>query len=190
MLPLKKINKTHVILSVFGLVILLLIVFFVWPLFIKIKNSSHDLTAQKNEAGILRAQSDQIENFKKVYNDYKSNLEKMEEVFIDPKNPVNFIEFLEATAQISGVNPKISLIKNQQELQERTVAFKITASDDFLKLLDFSERLENGPYLVEILSVSMRQADMELGTDANSDINVSSPGKVDTSFLINAFAKP
>lgn len=170
-------NKTYSALAVFGLIILSLILFFIFPLLLELKNSSGKLLSEKNDAAMLIAQSNEIESFKKAYGGYKPNLEKMEKMFIDPKNPVEFIKFLENAALASGIKSKISLVSNQENPD--TASFQLFSSDDFSKILRFSEKLENGPYLIQIQNVSIKSA----------GIDIFPSGKVDISFLINAFTK-
>lgn len=179
-------NKTYIIIAIWTIIILSLVLLIIWPLLSEIKSNSEELLSGKNDAVILRAQSDQIENFKKAYDDYKSNLEKINKLFVDPQNPVNFIKFLEDTASASSIESKISLVPvaPQKDQSMGIVAFQLSSSDDFLKILHFSEKLENGPYLIEIQSVSIKNAD----TDTSAKNYPS--GKVDAVFLINAFILP
>ena len=171
-------NKIYTTLAAFVLAILSLILFFVYPLWLEVKNNSKKLLSEKNEAAMLIAQSDDVENFKKVYDSYKPDLEKINQLFVDPQNPVEFIKFLEDTAFAFGIMSKISLVP-VPESQEKpdTVSFQIFFNDDFLKILHFIEKLENGPYLIQIQNASIKSA----GSDAS--------GRVDASFLVNAFTK-
>jgi len=177
-----KKDTIYITLAILGFIILSLILFFVWPLFLSIKNNSSALLSGKNDAEILRSQSDQIENFKKVYDNYKPDLEKINQLFIDPKNPVTFIEFLENSATTSFIDLEVSLISDQKE--PSTVIFQLSTTGNFTHILDFSKKIENGPYLIQIKNISMKSADTEAITQGNPS------GKVDANLLISAFIKP
>lgn len=178
--PLLK-NKTYILLAIVTLIVLVLALGFVWPLFLQIQNGSAELVSEKNTAQILRDQSDQIENFKKVHDDYKPNLDKMAGLFIDPKNPVNFIEFLESMAAVSLIEPQISLVSALPD--QPTATFQLSTTANFLNVMDFARRMENGPYLIQIQNVSIKTAQ----TDT---VDKAPTGTVEAKFLILAFVKP
>ena len=176
-------NKIYITAVAFCLAAALLISFFIWPLYIGIKNDSKKLISRRNEAAILQAQSIEVENFKKIYYTYKPNLEKIGQLFIDQKNPAEFIKFLETTAADSGLKVKISLTASSAKEKNDFITFQLFCNDDFLKIMRFSEKLEHGPYLIDIKSFSAKNS----GESAISKNNGS--GKVDANFSINAFTK-
>ena len=174
-------KKTYILLATFGLLILSLILFFIWPLIKEIDHNSQALLMGKNDTVILKMQSDEIENFKKIHKDYQPNLDKMHQLFIDAKNPVGFIKFLEEAASVSSIKPQISLIPNQKD--QNTITFQLSTSGNFLNILDFLKRIENGQYLVEIKNINIKNGDT-----TNTAKNYPS-GRVDATFLINTFSK-
>jgi hypothetical protein len=105
----KNKSKIYIILLIFALVSLFLVIFFIWPLFKEIERNSKDLISAKNNIVTLGAQINETENFKNNYGTYKPNLEKIDQLFIDADNPVDFIEFLENTASSSKITSQISL---------------------------------------------------------------------------------
>lgn len=176
-------KKINISLVIFTLIVAALIVFFIRPLLIKIKTNSEELLSEKNNAAALEIQAKEIENFGKNYPLYKPNLEKIEQLFIDPKNPVDFIKFLEKTASDSQITSKISLLPPPKKGDQNFVAFQFFSSGDFSKMLEFSEKLETGPYLIEIKNLTIKSS-----TEKNTSKNYS-PGKVDAIFLIKTFIK-
>ena len=158
--------------GVFGLIILFLALFLVWPLWNQIQNSSGELSSIKSETAGLQIQNSIIEGFKKDYPNYQKNLEAIATQFTDPQNPVGFITFLETTAKNAGLAPQVSLIENPTSKNSPTLSFQLVCSGSYEKILQFAEALENGPYLAEIESM-----------------NLKGPGNVDATFVINAFTK-
>jgi len=176
-------NKIYIITVFFGLIILSLIVFFIFPSFKKIKSNSDDLFSKKQSISILKNQADQVENFKKKYNEYKPNLEKTDQLFIDLENPVNFIKFLEKTASDSGIESEISLSPYSLKENESSITFQFFSSGNFLKILEFTKAMESGPYLVEIKNLIIKNSEVKNASKNNlSEI-------VDATFLIKAFSK-
>lgn len=167
-------NKIYIILITLVLTAVVLVVFFVWPLLREIKMSSEELLLKKNSIAILRVKASEIENFEKNYFLYEPNLEKIEQLFIDSKDPVDFIEFLERTASNSGITSKISLLPLPAGENQNFISFQFFSTGDFSKILEFSEKLEAGPYLIEIKNLVIKNS-----TNQN----------VDATFLIKAFTK-
>lgn len=167
---------------IFGLAALILVLGVIWPLLAEIKNSSSRLADAKNTIASLQAENTNIENFKKNTVDVAKNLDTANQLFIDPQNPVNVITFLETIARDAGLSAKISLLPNAGQ-KNNTITFQIAATDDFLKLMRFSEKLENSPYLMEIEKISMASAG-NANTSKNSNL-----GNVDAVFTVNTFAQ-
>ncbi len=184
-------NKIYITTIIFGLATLFLILFFVWPLLREIKNNSKNILSEKNNSATLEVQSNEIENFKKNYENYKPNLEKISQLFIDPQNPVDFIKFLEDTAYNSGIKPKISLMPPSQKEKQNVVDFQLFSSGDFLKILNFSEKIENGPYLIEIKNLIIKKQPLGVPAGPAEEKNSKNylSGNVDATFLIETFAK-
>lgn len=176
-------NKIYIIIVFFGLIVLSLIVFFIFPSFKKIKKNSDDLFSKKQSISVLKNQVAQVENFKKIYNEYRPSLEKTDQLFIDLENPVNFIKFLEKTASDSGIESEISLSPYSLKEEESSITFQFFSTDDFLKILKFTKAIESGPYLVEIKNLIIKNSE----TESASKNNLSK--RVDATFLIKAFSK-
>ncbi|OGZ72432.1 MAG: hypothetical protein A2908_03285 [Candidatus Staskawiczbacteria bacterium RIFCSPLOWO2_01_FULL_38_12b] len=189
--PLK--NKNYITFLIFGLIILSLVLFLVLPLLTEIKNGSKNLLSKKNNTAVLQAQSNEIENFKKEYRNYKTNLEIMDQLFIDPQNPVDFIKFLENTANDTGIKIEISLAPISQQKNEKFITLQLFSSDNFIKIMNFTEKLENGPYLVEIKNVAIKKQPPKTPSNLASEqveTNDGAPSEeVDANFSINIFTK-
>lgn len=171
-------NKNYIILSIFVLVSLALVVFFVYPLLREIEKNSSDLVSAKDSIIALKAQANEVESFKKNYEGYKPSLDKMDRLFIDPKNPVDFIEFIENTAYNSGVTSQISIAPSSAD-EQQYVALQLSSEGSFSDILNFVKNIEKGPYLIEIenLTIQGRQT------------TTKDPKTSDATFTIKAFIK-
>ena len=151
-------NKIYIILSIFTLISLFLIVFFIWPLIIEIKNNSNDLIVAKSNLVNLSSQIDQTNNFKKKYSEYKPNLEIIDQLFVDPNNPVIFIEFLEKEALISKITSQISLTTNSKTSpsSDKYINLQFTTEGIFSNIMSFIKKIEEGPYLIEIEKLTIQ----------------------------------
>lgn len=177
-------NKIYIIVVFFGLITLFLFVFLVFPFFKNIKNNSDNLFSKKQSIAIFKNQATEVENFKKKYDEYRPNLERIDQLFIDLENPVDFIEFLEKTASSSGIESEISLSPySLKQEDEFSITFQFFSSGNFLKILEFTKALESGPYLIEIKNLIIKNSE----TESTSENNNSE--RVNATFLIKAFSK-
>ncbi len=153
-------NKIFIISAVFILAALVLVVFFIWPALTDIKKNADDLSSGKNSLYFLEAQVSEIESFKRNYDAYKPNLEKIDSLFVNAKDPVGFIKFIEKTASDNEVDVELSLASKDSTTKSPgtwpLAAFQIACEGDFSNVAGFSEKLEKGPYLVKIQNLTIR----------------------------------
>jgi len=188
-------NKIYITLSVFGLLSLFLIIFFIWPTLKEIKINSENLVSAKNDIVILSAQTAETKNFEKNYENYKPNLEKIDQLFIDSSNPVDFIEFLENTAGNSQITSQISLPPSSQNFQQSqggaskdSIIFQFNSKGNFSDIMDFSKKIEAGPYFTEIESLTIQNLEAS-GTGVKSVPKDYASRKVNATLTIKAFTK-
>lgn len=183
----KNNNKIYTILFIFITISLFLIVFFIVPLFKEIKKNSEDMISAKGDIYNLERQIIEINNFEKKYEEYKINLEKIDGLFVDPNNPVDFIKFLENTSYESNLVSKIVLFPSTDPKQ--FIIFQIVSKGNFLDLLNFTKKIENGLYLVEIENLNIKNQKQEL-EKTKSEINKNySLENFEANFTIKVFIK-
>jgi Tfp pilus assembly protein PilO len=87
-------------------------------------------------------------------------LRQMDSLFIDPEVPIDFINFLEKTGQQSFVGLDIAPFSVGQSEKEfwPFLNFQLTVTGPFPSFLNFLEKIENSPYLIEIQSITISQA--------------------------------
>lgn len=150
----KNKNKKYIILLIFIITIFLLVAFLVFPVMEDIKNGSEEILSNKARAIFMDKEINEIDSFKKNYKDYEPNFRNINNLFIDQKNPINFIDFLEKEASESGVKINIDIFLPEKS---ENAVFKIYSQGNFLNTLKFLEKVERSPYLVKIKSITMRK---------------------------------
>lgn len=181
-------NKIYTILITFAIGSLFLVVLFVWPLLKEIKKNSKDLVSAKNNIVTLVAQTIETEKFKNDYKTYEPNLEKIDRLFVDPSNPVDFIKFLETAAYEYQVTSQISLQASSQA-SRRDIVFQFSSKGGFSQMLNFLKEIENGPYLVEVENLTIQNSQDQAASQKSALADIFSR-KVDAVFIIKAFIKP
>src|SRR3990167_6322539 len=101
-------KKNYIIILVFSLLSLSIIVFFIWPYFIEIRARSEELVLEKDQVSSLNIKINELDNFEKEYDNYLPNLQKIEQMFVDPQDPIDFIEFIEDVASDSKIILQVS----------------------------------------------------------------------------------
>lgn len=147
----KKIYPVGGILLIINLI---LFIFVIFPLIQGIKKSSKDLILEKSELFLLEQRKNNLENLKKISDFYQKDLEKIDASFVDPETPIAFIGFLEKTAVSSQVGIEISLAGGKSDV-ESLRSFNVALESSFPNFLKFLEKLENGPYPIEVSTLNM-----------------------------------
>lgn len=163
-------KQIYIIISVFFLVAVFLSVFLIYPIHKEIVQKSEEMIIQRNNKLILESQFSEAEKFKQKYENYKPNLLKINALFVDSKNPVTFIEFLEGLASESKVNLQISTPTSSKEGSLSYQNFQLSSSGSFAETLKFLRKIEAGPYLIKIQNLSIGGAKLETKTKNPVDI--------------------
>lgn len=148
-------KQIYIIISVLSLSLLFLILFFIWPLFKEIEQSSKSLALQKKSAVNLELQLEEAKKFKQKYESYRPAFQKIDSMFIDSSNPVKFIEFLENTAQNQNIKLQISAPLFSKEKDLTFANLQLSASGDFSGIIKFIKEIEAGPYLIQTQNLNI-----------------------------------
>ena len=191
----KKITLSSIILNLGALIVLLLIIY---PLYNGIKQESENLILQKTIQQQTIEKSKTLEQIEHQHKNYETNLEKINNLFISSETPIDFIEFLENTAQDFNLSMKITpqSFEKQGDNLWTSMNLDVNLIGSFPNIAKFIEKLEyscfpeanqeNG-YLIEINNLrlkSLSEKDLQLqkfGTFKIKDI--------DAHFLIKIAAK-
>lgn len=182
LLTMTKQKQIDILLVFLACLVLAGIGFFIYITFADIIRQSDQILANKNKLQSLGEETAQLEKFKKSYSGYKPDLEKIDALFIDAANPVEFIKFLENTAARSGVAVKINFSPKKKTGAQFDI-FQVTAKGEFPGIMVFIQKLEKGPYLIRTQTLSMVRSE----PDFSSGVPVAT--KVNLSMLIQAVEK-
>lgn len=165
-------NKINLSLIVSSLIIILFIVFFIYPLFKEIKESFQTLSSQKNIFINLEQKTKNIKEFQSYYKDHKSNIEKIDLLFINSEEPVNFIKFLEVEAQNSQLSLQIypEILTKQENEPWSFLAFRLTLNGSFLNFMEFLEKLESADYLIKIQTLNLKRLEINDSKDITATL--------------------
>jgi len=124
-----------------------------------IKQGSQDLIIQRKNFLSFDSKVRNLEEFKGIYSEIKPDLEKVSNLFIDIDAPVRFIGFLEALSEDCQLSLEISPQKSSKKQKEdkwSSFFFEITLVGSFPDFFKFLEKLEHGPYLVQVQGLKIK----------------------------------
>lgn len=152
-------QKIYLILIIWAVVFGILIRFGLLPFFEAIKKNSEELTFQRGALQFFQNRIEDFENYQKNYSLYQPIFEKIDNSFVDPEVPIEFIKFLEKEAEKSELLIKISpLTFTPGESQPGVpVGFQVSFEGSFSNCLRFVERLEQSSFLVEIPRLTVQR---------------------------------
>lgn len=177
-------QKIIISLIIVGLLVLGFAVFIIQPLISQIRKESNDFIFQKNQLAELEARIQNLKKFQQKYPLYQENLARINTLFINPAEPINFIEFLEKTAFNSQLSIEI-LPFSPAKLEDDpwpSINFRLSLVGYPSNFLKFLEKLESAPYLIEILNLDIeRVAEDEEDEEDEEDVRANLLIKVYTS---------
>ena len=114
----------------------------------------------------MRSSGKNIKDFNDNFKRYQSDLEKIERLFVDISEPIEFIKFLEQEATSSGLSIEIAppVLREKGDNPWASFDFDLTLNGSFPDIVRFVDRLEAGPYLIRPLVVSVREDSVEKDT--------------------------
>ncbi len=182
-------QKKQILISItiFGLIVLFLVLFAVCPLFKEIKKNSESFILTKKELTSLEVQSKNLGEFKKIYQENLQNIEKIDNLFLNPQVPIDFIGFLEKISQDSKVSIKISLLASKEKDIWPSSQFQILSTGSFNNFSKFLEKIETTSYLIEIKNISInRVTENELKSEGSEGLVTRD---IKANLLIKVFTK-
>lgn len=181
-------KKIYISSAILILLIILFIIFLICPIFEEIKKNSKDLISQNENLASLEVKVVNLKKFETIYQNLKPNLEKIDNLFIDPEVPVEFISFLEKTSRECDLTLSLSL-SSQKKIAEETwssLNFQTNLTGSFLDFSKFLEKLESSPYLIEIKDITINKLKE---TEIKKESKESSFSNTEAALLIKVYTK-
>ena len=153
-------NKLNIPLLIIAFLNASLIIFLIYPLWSDIVMASQDLKNQIESLVVFDAEIKNIEVFRNLYPGIRPNLEKASDLLVIYEAPVEFMKFLEAVSddcQLSTTVMASAIVQNKEKTSWPLLSFQITSlgsAPDFYKFLD---KIESGPYLIEIQNLKINR---------------------------------
>lgn len=182
-------KKNYIFLAIISFLLVGFLAGIILPLFLSLKNDSLELSLKKEELYSLVNKKKNFGAITVAYENLKEDIGKANDVFVNEKEPLNFISFLEKTGDSLGLLVQISLAQEEAKEEEISgVSFQIKVTGYFDDLMRFLEKIESAQFLTEINSLTIQKnsgtksGDAKISSNsgvANLNINVFSDSKND-----------
>jgi len=149
-------------------IFLILVVFFLLYL---IQGDSQKLIGQKKESIVFEQKQKNLENLQERYLTYQKSINKIDDLFVDFALPIEFIGFLENSASDSQALIKVSSTRATAE-PEPILFFNISLSGSASNLFKFIDKLENAPYVVELVSLNFKKNTQEQPNNITANLEL------------------
>lgn len=131
-------------------------------LFTGIQDNSQDFIFQRKALAQIEANFENQKNLQKIYQNFESDLEKIETLFVKKDAPIEFIEFLEQKARRCSLSIEISsLFTKEQEDKWEYLSLQMDLEGEPQQFLKFLDQIENSLYFIEIEKLNLKKAGRE-----------------------------
>jgi len=161
MTPYKKI---YISLVIFG-TLFLLFVFLIYLLALnQIKKDTQDLVFQRDVYFSLKSKEGTLEKLSKDYQNLRPELAKINDLFLDPENPIKFLNYLEKTGNSLGLSVKTSSLSFSQDEKNpwSALCLQVFLTSDFSSFTRFLESLENSPFVLQLQNLNLEKTNNEV----------------------------
>ena len=131
------------------------------PLLSGITADSKEITEKKREALKELKEAENIRSYQLFLKENSDDVQSLEKLFANSQYPIEFIEFIEAAAADSGFPRDTFVItpgkiaEHKEYLPWSLIPLRINGEGSYAEFIQFLERIENAPYLIEISSISL-----------------------------------
>ena len=153
-------KRIYLSLAFFVVFDILFVGFLIYPVFRGIKQDSGDLLNQKTSFLARLIEKENLKNSQEFYESNKDDLIKVNSQFVDPEIPIELIGFIEKNAAdaelVIDILPTTTTEKDEDSWPGSY--FQISAKGSSQNFLKFLNKLENGPYLIDVLSLNLSRS--------------------------------
>ncbi len=160
-----SIKKMIVLSSLFLMAVLILVFLFALPLFNEIQKYSQSIIEKNAELSFFEKEAVQSREFEKNKASLNSDIERIDNSFAKSQAPIDLIKFWEQMAESCNLSIEMSPVSSQAVVGVKEIGFNLQIKGSFSDTLKFVEKIENGPYLIQIQNYSSAQGESGINTE-------------------------
>ena len=182
-------RKIFFILISIILIVFILMLLLVISLIKDIQRNSQEFLSERKTLTAMEREFQEFENFERNTAFYQPNLEKLDKLFLNPRVPVDFIQFLERESENLGLLIEISpsIITSRETDPWESIGFQILLTGSFPDSLKFLEKLQTSSWLLEIERTEVQRiSEKEFQLEGLKDFSL---GDVFFSIILKVYTK-
>jgi hypothetical protein len=160
-----SIKKIVILSSLFLMAVLILVFLFALPLFNEIQKYSQSIIEKNAELSFFEKEAVRSREFEKNKTSLNSDIEKIDNSFAKSQAPIDLIKFWEQMAKFCNLSIEMSPVPSQIIADAEEMGFNLQIKGSFPNTLKFVEKIENGPYLIQIQDYSSVQGESGINTE-------------------------
>lgn len=189
-------EKILISIAAFAGSFVLLTILIIYPLLKEINKNSGEFVFLKKQ--LIQSQNE-IEGLKTsaaLYKAHQGDIEKIDKLFVNADMPIEFMNFLEESALKSQLDLEVSSMASPSKKESGSwpsIYFQVLMAGSFSQCLKFLEKMENSPYLINILDLNIKKL-TTTETQSNSGPSFLrnknlSPESVSATILMEVFTR-
>lgn len=167
-------RKRYILMAVVTILISILCIFITTRLLSEIERLSEEVISSRNTLFLLENSETELKRIQSIYDQYKSDIERINTAFFNISVPVELVSFLEETASSSNVSLNIDSITKGASKNATTtmndIIVRASGTAPFGNIMKLLVRLENSPFLLDILDLTVRQ-NLKKDTEKSGNVN-------------------
>lgn len=159
--------------------------FLSWFVLSSIKNNAKELSSLKDKNFYFSEQFNKNIEFNDNKEKYEKDFEKINQMLVNYKDPIDFIKFLESVAQSLNLEIDISFLPSNNKVVNNnwnTLSFQIACLGSFNNNLSFLNKLENSSYLIAVENIKVNKI-------TETDEKLKNKQAIKLTSVIKVFAK-
>ena len=148
------ISKNLILSIVIGAIALIIVCFAIVPSIIKISKISAEMSNTVSEIAMSEKVKEKALESQKLYLDRQDDLRTIDSLFLNADVPKDFVDFLHNLALETDVQARITAASFEKK-DPPFISFSIQVDSTFSDFWKFMRKLENSPWLGEIMNVSV-----------------------------------
>lgn len=183
-------KKIYLVIILWLVFLGILIKFILLPFLVQLKDFSQKLIQEKKIQNSLEYRIKNFEEFSKNYSYYQKVFNKIKNFFVvELEVPIEFIKFLEKETERAQLKLEISPLAIRTEKGDLwpSIGFRVIIAGKFPNCLNFLERLEHGPWLIEIFQLRIERISKKF-TPPQREFGELKPGDVYSTLNLKVFS--
>ncbi|MDO8265128.1 MAG: hypothetical protein Q7T34_02030, partial [Candidatus Parcubacteria bacterium] len=152
-------NKIIITIIGFALIAGMVSIFLIYPIFNSIAESSAEIELRADDLARLNQEAENIREFQSFSKENRQDIDKIGEAFVDPENPLEFIEFIESQADLLGLVVKITpneAVKKEGEVFPSMV-FNLSVIGKFSNFMVLLKKMESSGFLISTTGLNIKR---------------------------------